>query len=430
MIDTHATHRNHARAFVLAWLLLPASAHGQAVRIDSTVAVVPVGSIPQVEPHVAASPVDPDRIVAAAMTFPASADGAHIVAWYSDDGGATWRDSGLRFAGDDPWLAFAPDGTAYLSALGVVYRSDDGGRTWSQPLRVPGGGGSHDYSKMVAGDDGAVHVWTWWSRADSADVPALITSRDGGRTWIGPHAAVHSSIDSQVGSIDVMPDGALIAAFHELTNAGDVLESPRAWVVRSDDGGRTWSPPALVHQNFLADSPDLIATPQGHVLLSWMEIDADRTRWRMVVARSTDAGSTWGEPVILQQGALPDGAYPPHHPVLAVDGRGTIAVTWRQPAFDRGARCFGVAFSWSDDGGAAFRQPVTLAGPTCADAPGNRVPMRASAPDMTVLRRFGDGGDYHGLVALADGGFRVLWADTRTGVYRLWTTRIRVPASR
>lgn len=430
MIDRHATHRNHVLAVLLAMGLFPAAAAAQVARVDPALPLEPGGTVPQVEAHMAVSPLDPNRIVAAAMTFPRDGDGAHIVAWYSDDGGATWHDGGLRFCDDDPWVAFAPDGTAYLSGLGAVYRSGDGGRTWDGPFALPDGGGSLDYGKMVVGHDGAVHVWTVWSRPAGADVPALLTSRDGGRTWSGPRAAVRSSIDSQVGAIDVLPDGALVAAFHELTHGGDILDAPRAWVVRSDDGGRTWSAPALVHQNFLADSPDLLATPRGHILLSWMAIDADRTRWRMAGSRSTNGGRAWDDPFLLQQGPLPDGAYPPHHPMLAVNAAGTVAATWREPAFDRGTRCFGVAFSWSDDDGATFHEPVTLAEPTCADAPGNVVPVSASAPEMTVQRRFGDGGDYHGLVALADGSFRVLWADTRTGVFRLWTTRVRVPSTR
>jgi hypothetical protein len=31
-----------------------------------------------------------------------------------------------------------------------------------------------------------------------------------------------------------------------------------------------------------------------------------------------------------------------------------------------------------------------------------------------------------GLTADADGGFRVIWADRRTGIRRLWTTRVTV----
>ncbi|MEP7348099.1 MAG: hypothetical protein ABI877_22710, partial [Gemmatimonadaceae bacterium] len=45
---------------------------------------------------------------------------------------------------------------------------------------------------------------------------------------------------------------------------------------------------------------------------------------------------------------------------------------------------------------------------------------------LTAAGRWGSGGDYMGLTAAADGGFHAFWADSRTGTFQAWTTRIRV----
>jgi hypothetical protein len=36
------------------------------------------------------------------------------------------------------------------------------------------------------------------------------------------------------------------------------------------------------------------------------------------------------------------------------------------------------------------------------------------------------GGDYFGLAAAADGSFRLLWADSRDGIYQLRSSSVRV----
>lgn len=43
-----------------------------------------------------------------------------------------------------------------------------------------------------------------------------------------------------------------------------------------------------------------------------------------------------------------------------------------------------------------------------------------------VAERFEAGGDYYGLAARPGGSFRAVWADSRTGVFQLWTDRLEV----
>ena len=59
--------------------------------------------------------------------------------------------------------------------------------------------------------------------------------------------------------------------------------------------------------------------------------------------------------------------------------------------------------------------PVASA-PSCPD----------TARNGRVATRWPEGGDYSGLAAAADGTFHVLWADSRDGIYRLWTAPVTV----
>ena len=93
-----------------------------------------------------------------------------------------------------------------------------------------------------------------------------------------------------------------------------------------------------------------------------------------------------------------------------------------------------VYFSASRDGSASFSRPVRI------NPVSDHAMAFAVSPDHVVMRRHlrsggvayvvpwrGSGGTGHmGLTADADGGFRVIWADRRTGIRRLWTTRVTV----
>jgi len=82
----------------------------------------------EVEPHLAVSPRDPRRLIAAWQQDRRTAGGAvGVVTAQSTDGGATWRAQplpggapcgarGLTGA-SDPWAAIGVEGTAYLAVL-------------------------------------------------------------------------------------------------------------------------------------------------------------------------------------------------------------------------------------------------------------------------------------------------------------------------
>ena len=80
-----------------------------------------------------------------------------------------------------------------------------------------------------------------------------------GRAVAGPTRVLSSDTSSQVGDLVVLSDGTVVAAHHELTVRGRLVDAPRLRVSRSTDGGATLGPAILVAEPFRADSPSLAA---------------------------------------------------------------------------------------------------------------------------------------------------------------------------
>ena len=69
------------------------------------------------------------------------------------------------------------------------------------------------------------------------------------------------------------------------------------------------------------------------------------------------------------------------------------------------------------DGGGTFLPEVKVStAENCPDTPQN----------AEAGRRWVAGGDYFGLAAAAEGSFRLLWADSRDGIYQLRSSSVRV----
>ncbi len=191
-------------------------------------------------------------------------------------------------------------------------------------------------------------------------------------------------------------------------------------VVRSEDGGRTFSRPVTVSEpGRLAVQPTLLAWPDGRVLVGALDLVDDRTTyqslhegqpgpppagpWRIVAWASTDGGSTFGPARTVADGVVPaqrvliDLA---PAPAFAVDGaRGRLYASWETGR--------DVVLARSDDGGGSWTTPRRL-GPS---AGGQFLPGIGVAPDGRVdvayYDRSGDPDDVLANVVMAsssDGG--------------------------
>jgi len=205
------------------------------------------------------------------------------------------------------------------------------------------------------------------------------------------------------------------------------LRTPRVWWVRSDDRGRTLGMP-----HFVAEIHEM--SRWGHVA-----VDASTGPFRgrvytvvddfrdgaggVFVYHSADRGESWSAAV---RAGEPDSVPRVRRiPTVAVNHRGEVLVAWLEPQDGPGRACWRLLAAASVDGGETFLPPAAVSETAyCNVQPGNVVPRGSGTFDAAA--RWPGGGDYFGLAAHPDGSFRVLWADSRSGVFQLWTTSIRL----
>jgi len=272
----------------------------------------------------------------------------------SSNGGLTWTNRGLLDDQDswggsgvvsdgDPVIAYGPkpngaDGfsfangaRAYYSSLASIARfkgfefiivsySDDNGVTWSAPVLGTTKAASVDFNdkNWIAVDStpsspyfGTVYLsWTEFRSATAAgfgNEPMMVaTSTNGGATFgapkqLSPAGNNLTGNGRQGSSITVGPDGTAYVAFEQ--GFSQVVSVSR-------DGGRRWTRPITIGpvtdiedpipgSNFRTDSfPTIAADPRAGsttVYASWATRTADGGR--IVVATSTDLGTTWSAPV-------------------------------------------------------------------------------------------------------------------------------------
>ena len=355
--------------------------------------------------------------VGAAPMFVVGPDGRRTAAWISAPGGGTdgrlyvstdgappveLRDSlgAIEAHGESPpKLAYAPDGVLHglyavakvvpgrrfpASALRSI-RSDDGGRTWSDPVTVTDDSefGSHNFHALHADASGV--VWASWLDGRGGKSAAYVSrSTDGGRTW----------------SPNVRVDMGESCPCCRTAVATDPRDPSRAWmswrtvapgnvrevvVASSTDGGATWSAPVRaqrdgwVFEGCPHAGPALRVDSAGRVHVAWWS--GKEGAAGVFYARSDDGGRSFAD-------AVPLGVAPfsrPAHVQLAVDGREVVA------AWDDGTmEVPRVLVRVSTDGGARFGPAVT-------------------ASDTTRIATFP-------VLAFADGRLTVAWSERSAGV--------------
>lgn len=137
----------------------------------------------------------------------------------------------------------------------------------------------------------------------------------------------------------------------------------------------------------------------------------------VMIARSTDAGRTWGSPVSLTRGA-------PRmfraRPNVAVADNGTVAATWfESPA---GTSCGTVVVSVSRDGGTSFSRTAQFErDPDACPREGSVAP---------ILERWPGGGDYAPILASGSDAFDLVWAELVDDALRVRFARVSVKPQR
>ena len=362
----------------------------------------------QTEPSADVNPADARNVVGMWQEDRWSTGGArNLVFGTSFDGGQTWTNTPLagiaHVAGGayervtDPWVDFGPASRVYATSLAFddsgpdnaifVHTSTDGGRTWPQTVEVIRDTSFtffNDKQALVA-DDGARsphrgNVYVAWDRLieDPLGAPFVGTfsgpamfarSTDGGRTFSSPQVIFSTGTNKQtIGNVPLaLPDGTVVVAGTYLENASLGKNAQKLFVVRSSDGGRTFSAPELplVMQSLAVpgirsgDTVPSFAVDRrtGTIYAAWQDIRfSNGKRTDVLVTSSADAGRTWSTPVRAND--TPAGAQDAFTPAIQVDSRGRVGVLYYDLRDDASAKDDALLTAeWlatSTDGGRTF----------------------------------------------------------------------------
>ena len=267
---------------------------------DATMMSCSTGRRTQNEPSVAVDPTDSEVMVAGSNDYCAEIENGSGNLWTgyyrSEDGGDTWSNSlvpgypadeteeglaspahGSCAAAGDPTQSFDGEGTLYYGficfnraqpANGSIYlaRYDDHGADYVRTVRIARGTPStwglfQDKINIAVdqstGDETSGNVYVAWARYSGQAVNNNVwftRSTDGGQTFSKPFRLTGGQAEEQFADIAIGPDGAVYVTYREIAHQNSTENRVR--IVRSTDGGQTFSAPATVAGIVPFDSTD------------------------------------------------------------------------------------------------------------------------------------------------------------------------------
>jgi hypothetical protein len=235
-------------------------------------------------------------------------------------------------------------------------RSLDGGRSFQPSVLVNDDDQvvAHSFDSLYLARDGTLHI-AWIDGRDGKKDPGTYATRS---TDHGQTVAKNRKIDEDTcvccrTSLSTASDGTVYLAWRKVLE-GNVRETV---VARSTDGGQSFSEPVIVgHDHWIyAACPHRPASigvdGQGRLYVVWYTEGDDETP-AVYLAYSDDQGRTFSPKQALNasKGTFPD------HPQMAVDGLGRVVVVWEEQSPVRRE----VVMRYSFDRGQTFSQPLKL----------------------------------------------------------------------
>ncbi|MCC7122891.1 MAG: exo-alpha-sialidase [Gammaproteobacteria bacterium] len=199
-------------------------------------------------------------------------------------------------------------------------------------------------------------------RDDDWNAQVLVsTSQDGGQRFSAPRAIGANPASQRFPALAFAPDGALFAAWIDKRLVAEAAKQGRkpkgasiayAW---SDDGGSTFSAPAIAHAESCECCRIGAAVPaRDRPVIAFRAVYGQQVRDHALLA--FDARSVPGALRRVADDNWVTDACPHHGPSLAVDGHGTMHVAW----YTQGRARSGTFYARSADGGKRFSTPMAI----------------------------------------------------------------------
>ena len=356
--------------------------------------------------------------------------------FFTFDGGETWEGEVQGAGGSnsgDPTTAIGLNGRWYVNyidspgGMGISY-SDDQGASWTTKTVAPNPGDLADKNHMWIDNsttspyEGNVYVsWTNFGGGNDTEI-GMSTSTDDGQTWTTNHnisGAVNAGSHNQGVNIGTGPDGEVYAIW--AIYDGWPTDESAIGMSKSFDGGATWETATRIitdirgirtsetSKNMRVNSFPVCAVDnsngpdRGSIYITWANIGEPGVNTGsdidIYVAKSTDQGATWSEPIKVNQDEA--GLGKEHYfPWITCDAaNGALSVIFYD---DRNV---------SSNQAEVFCANSFDGGETWEDF---KVSDVAFTPSPIPGLAGGYFGDYLGITA-QDGWVYPVWPDTRTG---------------
>lgn len=287
--------------------------------------------------------------------------GVHV----TNNGGMNWQDVALKLPAGNQGKLFAPSaaydgkGILYVSYVTLsgpgnspdsywVARSGDGGLTFDEPTKIAG---AHTFQTSIAVDRKTGRLFATWLQSN-------------------PQATMCILCFAQTG-IPIV-------------------------VSRSDDGGRTWSPPAQVSDanRMRIGAPALAVDADGNPAVLYLDYGNDRVDWEnlsgtydgkfnLVVTRSGDQGLRWEPGRVVDADIVPPSrflVYLPVSPGFAIAANGDMYAVWA----DGRSGDSDILLRRSTDDGKTWAKPVRVNRGTVGDGVPQDMPAVSVSPGGRV----------------------------------------------
>jgi BNR repeat-like domain/Fibronectin type III domain len=374
--------------------------------------------------------------------------------YYSSNGGATWGQTTLPLqTGDsfhsDPTVDWTSDGTAWASTIGInssgtvlkmqSYKSTNGGQTWTWDATFSGSQTQAD-KQMMWVDHSATspfkdYIYMCWHNGN----PQSVNRRTGpAGSWGSPVQVSGAESTGTAIGCDIKTNSAGEAFVFWPTTG-----NRRMIVSKSTNGGSTWGTPVVIATTF--DSYDIgVPSFNGRRILiyvsggayktatknlvyaAWTDLTgatgctsatnepgsntASTCKTRIWVARSTNGGTTWSAPVMINNQASLNDQF---NPWLVVDEtNGQLAVIYYDTVADAGRKKTHVYYQASFDDGVTWSTPFQVT---------------SAQTDETIAGADSGNqyGDYNSLSGYA-GTFFPSWTDRRNNAREeIWTAAVQ-----
>ncbi len=433
--------------------------------------------LPHNETAIAADPKNPNHLVGGSNDTQIIGGGAKSsMGFYTTfDGGKSWLNGAVPNGGfgivSDPSVGFDTLGNVFFGGIAFdlglgglalggaiqVSRSTDGGKSFARPVeveRVNMDGILEDKPYLSVDTNPASpfvnSVYVTWTRFHFSsgvylESPIFFSaSRDGGQTWSAPKEISGTNRvvctfsgtplpndgrckEDQFSSPVVAADGAIFVAFENEQAINDGQFRDQYLVVKSIDGGASWSAPVrasdiihdgasdypinivgrqtLSNSQFRVNSAGNLAVdaPTGDLVVVWSDNrngTAASTNTDVFFVRSSDGGATWSPPAAVTT-AKNDQFYP----WAAFGPEGTLNVSYFDRRYDPANSKYGITLARHAPGEKNF-QPQEI--DTGLSDPNHARWFSGATGGKTIFL-----GDYNGLAVGSDGVAHAMWTDMR-----------------